>query len=147
MKAPLVFVSYSHDSRVHQSWVREIFVDGLRRRSVDARMDVYELAYGDRIDGFMESFVAECDHIAVICTPNYADRAAGDRGGVGYEKQLIRRFIERARPGQKVIPVLRAGGDDAVPAYLGTTSTCKTTSTLRTFSTNLPRFCTGRTST
>jgi hypothetical protein len=119
MKPPLVFVSYSHDSRDHQEWVRAVFVDGLRSRAVDARMDAYELSYGDKIDAFMEMFVASCDHIAAVCTPNYADRAARDVGGVGYEKQLIRRFITDASPEHKVIPILRAGGEAAVPAYMG----------------------------
>lgn len=69
MKPPLLFVSYSHDSRDHQEWVRAVFVNGLRSRAVDARMDVYELSYGDKIDAFMETFIEDCDHIAAICTP------------------------------------------------------------------------------
>jgi TIR domain len=118
-QAPLVFVSYSHDSREHQDWVRKVFVSGLIGRGVNARMDVHELSYGDRIDAFMEDFLGRCDHVAVICTPNYAERSAGDVGGVGYEKQLIRRFIDAVDPSRKVIPVLRAGDANAVPAYLG----------------------------
>jgi hypothetical protein len=119
MRAPLVFVSYSHDGRGHQEWVRTVFVNGLRGRAVDARMDVYELAYGDKVDAFMESFVRDCDHVAAICTPGYAERAARDLGGVGYEKQLIRRFMADSGPEHKVIPILRAGGDAAIPAYMG----------------------------
>ena len=120
MKPPLVFVSYSHDSREHAEWVREVFVNGLRSRAVDARMDVYELSYGDKIDAFMETFIEKCDHIAVVCTSDYAARAAHDLGGVGCEKQLIRRFITAADPGQKIVPILRSGGDAAIPAFLGT---------------------------
>lgn len=120
MKPPLVFVSYSHDSPDHTEWVRKIFVNGLRHRAVDARMDLYGLSYGDKVDAFMETFIARCDHVVAICTPNYAERAAQDLGGVGYEKQLIRRFMGAASPAQKVIPVVRAGGESAVPAYMGT---------------------------
>jgi hypothetical protein len=120
MSPPLVFVSYSWDAREHQEWVRSVFVDGLRGRAVDARMDVYELSYGDKVDAFMDAFVAGCDHIAVICTANYAKRAAEDLGGVGYEKQLIRQFMRAGDPPKKVIPILRAGGQAAIPPFLGT---------------------------
>jgi hypothetical protein len=83
-------------------------------------MDVYELSYGDKIDEFIEEFAASCDHILAICTPSFADRSAHDIGGVGYEKQLIRRFMASDAPQHKVIPVLRSGGEAAIPPYMGT---------------------------
>lgn len=116
---PTVFVSYSWDDAQHQTWVRTVLVDGLRQRGVDARMDVYELSPGDPIDGFMETFLESCTHVVVVCTQNYYQRAGADLGGVGYEKELIKRFIGRAAPDQRVVPVVRAGGRAAVPPFLG----------------------------
>ncbi|WP_254642919.1 toll/interleukin-1 receptor domain-containing protein [Streptomyces sp. BV333] len=116
---PVVFVSYSWDSEPHTIWVREVFTNGLRSRGVEAVADVHETDYGDPLDDFMERLAESCSHIAVICTPNYAARARGDIGGVGYEKALIRRFMASAAPGQRVVPILRAGDGTSVPPFLG----------------------------
>jgi hypothetical protein len=116
---PIVFVSYSWDGPAHRSWVRDTFVNGLRGRGVDALMDVHRLRYGDKIDEFMETLLPSCDHIAVICTPNYEKRAKHDLGGVGYEKALIKRFMATYGAARRVVPVLRSGDETAVPAFLG----------------------------
>ncbi|WP_170305343.1 toll/interleukin-1 receptor domain-containing protein [Kitasatospora viridis] len=115
----MVFVSYSWDSEPHKLWVREDFTNGLRSLGVDAVVDVHGTSYGDSLDDFMERLVESCNHIAVICTPNYADRARRDAGGVGYEKVLIKRFMASAEPGRRVIPVLRDGDGHSVPPFLG----------------------------
>jgi len=116
---PKVFVSYSWDDERHGIWVRDGFTNPLRRLGVDAVMDVHGLTYGDDIDQFMEAAL-ECDHIAIICTPRYAERANRGVGGVGYEKAIIRRFIERKVPPGRVVPIIRKGGMDSVPTFLAT---------------------------
>ncbi|PZF32059.1 toll/interleukin-1 receptor domain-containing protein [Curtobacterium sp. MCPF17_051] len=118
--APRVFVSYSWDSPEHQLWVREVFVAGLRRRGVDAVMDAHELLPGANVTRFMRSSIQRADHIAVICTPNYARRAEAGTGGVGEEAVLIRQLLPNLRPAQRVVPVLRGGtANEAVPPMLG----------------------------
>jgi hypothetical protein len=119
MGYPFVFVSYSWDSREHQTWVREVFANGLRRRGIDAQIDQHNVTYGDPIDPFMEEVMQRADHLAVICTPNYYQRAALEAGGVGYEKPLIKRFIETHGRTRQVVPVLRAGDKFCVPPWLG----------------------------
>ncbi|WP_406261175.1 toll/interleukin-1 receptor domain-containing protein [Streptomyces chartreusis] len=117
--APLVFVSYSWDSDPHMAWVREEFTNGLRSRGVDAVVDVHATNYGDLLDDFMEGLAGRCNHIAVICTPNYATRARGDIGGVGYEKALIKKFLTSTSPTRRVVPILREGDASSVPPFLG----------------------------
>ena len=117
---PVVFVSYSWDSKAHQEWVRRVLVDGLRARGVEAIMDIYGLEYGDKSDQFMEDLFTRCDHVLVVCTPNYADRAKNDLGGVGYEKALIKQRLIAVGPGFRLVPALRVGDGTAVPAFLGT---------------------------
>jgi hypothetical protein len=116
---PIVFVSYSWDSAQHQNWVRTSLVDGLRSRGVEAIMDVYNLSYGDQPDQFMEDFLGRCDHIIVVCTPNYAERSTKDLGGVGYEKVLIKRHMASSKRGTRLVPVLRDGTGVSVPAWVG----------------------------
>ncbi|GAA2470420.1 toll/interleukin-1 receptor domain-containing protein [Streptomyces mauvecolor] len=115
---PIVFVSYSWDSNPHMEWVRRHFTNGLRSRGVRAVTDVHETEYGDLLDDFMERIAANCDHIAVICTPRYADRARRSKGGVGYEKELIRRFMDKDRPANRVVPILRDGDGNSIPPFL-----------------------------
>lgn len=116
---PTVFVSYSWDDAAHKTWVRDFFTNGLRSRGVDAVVDWHNLTYGDRADEFMERLASVCDHVAVICTPNYAERARSDQGGIGYEKVLIKQFLQRNVAFKRVVPILRRGDNTAVPAFLG----------------------------
>jgi hypothetical protein len=120
MSYPLVFVSYSWDTREHQKWVREVLTNGLRRRGVDAQIDQHNLRYGDPTDRFMEEFIPRADHVVVVCTPGYYAKAASDEGGVGYEKQLIKRYIAIHRQSRRVVPVLRDGEPaTSIPPFLG----------------------------
>jgi len=120
MPYPLVFISYSWDGPEHQTWVREVLANGLRKRAVDAQIDQHNLRYGDSTDAFMEASIPAADHIVVVCTPNYYQRAANDQGGVGYEKQLIKRYMAVHGKARRVVPVLRSGDEaGAVPPFLG----------------------------
>ena len=120
MPYPLVFISYSWDSVEHRTWVREVLANGLRKRAVDAQIDHYNLRPGDLTDAFMEKVIPAADHIVVVCTPTYYQRAAHDEGGVGYEKQLIKRYMAFHGGTRLVVPALRVGdAASAIPPFFG----------------------------
>jgi len=121
-----VFISYSWDSDMHQSWVREL-VEELRKFSIDAVFDQKDLLPGEEATRFMEREITESQITILICTDNYT-RKADERepGGVGFETVLssheyqVRTSEERAR----FIPIIRDNNRPKgrkLPKYLGST--------------------------
>lgn len=107
-KIPSALVSYSWDSEDHKTWVREIS-QRLRLNGVDVKLDQWHVKPGQSLTQFMEREVAECDHVIIICTPNYYEKSLSRQGGVGYEQQIISGHIAAGVNREKFIPVVRAG--------------------------------------
>lgn len=107
-KIPSALISYSWDSEEHKVWVRGI-AQRLRRNGVDVKLDQWHVKPGQSLTQFMEREIVECDHVIIICTPNYYERSLSRKGGVGYEQQIISGHIASGVPREKFIPVVREG--------------------------------------
>ncbi len=119
MATPKVFVSYSHDSQDHKKWVLDL-ATRLRSTGVDAILDQWELKPGDDLPHFMETHLANSDHVLMICSDRYVTKANSGTGGVGYEKMIITVDLMRNIDSNKVIPIIRQQGTHNVPTFLKT---------------------------
>lgn len=79
---PTAFVSYSWDSEEHRRWVIAL-ATRLRENGVDVVLDYWNLKLGADKTLFMEKAVRESDHVLLICTLKYKEKADGRLGGVG----------------------------------------------------------------
>ncbi len=107
-KIPSALISYSWDSEEHKIWVREI-AQRLRLNGVDTKLDQWHVQPGQSLTQFMEREIVECDHVIIVCTPNYYEKSLNRKGGVGYEQQIISGHIASGVPREKFIPVVREG--------------------------------------
>jgi hypothetical protein len=119
MNPPRVFISYSHDSAEHKLWVLD-FATTLRNRGVDAVLDQWDLLPGDDLPHFMETQLAQCDNVLMICTDKYVAKANAGEGGVGYEKMIMTSSMLSSIDKNKVIPIIRQQGTDHRPTFLNT---------------------------
>ena len=132
MTAPLpprVFISYAHDSTLHQEAVRDLWVL-LRSLGVDAKLDLPAAERRQDWPLWMHEQVREADYVLVIASPAYRQRAEGDAPpgegrGVQFEAALIREELYRDRKVgiTRFLPVLLPGRSaEEIPAFLGPVS-------------------------
>lgn len=105
-QAPLVFISYSHDSKDHKSWVAAL-ANRLLQNGVNVLLDLYDLGPGDDIAKFMEKSVRRADRVLMICTETYVRKADDGKGGVGYEAMIVTGELIRDLGTNKFIPIVR----------------------------------------
>lgn len=117
MSVPKVFISYSHDSQQHKKWVLDL-ATRLRNSGIDAILDQWELGPGDDLPHFMETNLADCDRVVMVCTERYVEKANSGTGGVGYEKMIVTADLMKGIDSNKVIPVIRQEGSHQVPTFL-----------------------------
>jgi hypothetical protein len=117
MNIPRVFISYSHDSAKHKSWVLD-FATTLRNRGVDAVLDQWDLKPGDDLPHFMETELSKCDYVVMVCTETYVQKANAGEGGVGYEKMIMTSSLLKRIDNNKVIPIIRQTGNSLRPTFL-----------------------------
>lgn len=117
MSIPRVFISYSHDSAEHKSWVLDLATT-LRNRGVDAVLDQWDLRPGNDLPHFMETELEKCDYVVMVCTENYVKKANAGEGGVGYEKMIMTATMLKRIDANKVIPIIRQIGTALRPTFL-----------------------------
>lgn len=117
MVPPRVFVSYSHDSAEHKSWVLD-FATTLRNRGIDAVLDQWDLRPGDDLPHFMETELAKCDFVIIVCSDAYVEKANAGEGGVGYEKMIVTASLLTKIDSNKIIPVIRQSSSTILPTFL-----------------------------
>ncbi len=117
MNPPRVFISYSHDSAEHKGWVLE-FATTLRNRGVDAVLDQWGLKPGDDLPHFMETELAQCDYIIMVCTETYVAKANAGEGGVGYKKMIATSSLLTKIDDNKIIPIVRQSSAPTLPTFL-----------------------------
>jgi TIR domain len=105
---PTAFISYSWDSEEHRRWVIALGTR-LRENGVNVVLDRWHLALGADRTRFMEKAVGESDHVLLICTPKYKEKADGRSGGVGWEALIVTGELADDLTQTKFIPVLRRG--------------------------------------
>jgi len=116
---PKVFISYSWDSPEHRAWVRA-FAGDLLSNGVDAWLDQWEVQLGDDVTEFMERGVTQADYVLLVCTENFAQKANGRRGGVGYEQAIVTSELLHTSPNRgRFVCMLRQGSpSSALPRYM-----------------------------
>jgi hypothetical protein len=115
---PTAFISYSWDSEEHRRWVIAL-ATRLREKGIDVVLDYWHLKLGADKTLFMEKAVRESDHVLLICTPKYKEKADGRLGGVGWEASIVTAELADDLTQTKFIPVLREGSFKAtVPIWL-----------------------------
>jgi hypothetical protein len=120
MDAPKVFISYSHDSKLHKAWVLKLGSD-LRAKGVDVVLDQWDLVPGQDAGLFMERNISEAYRVVMVCSSAYVEKAEGGVGGVGYERLIVTSEIIQSIDTIKFIPILReSGGSNKIPSFLGT---------------------------
>lgn len=119
MSAPVVFLSYSHDSDGHSEWVERLASD-LRANGVDITLDVWDLKPGQDIGAFMHRGITAAQRVLLVCTDKYVQKAEAGTGGVGYESLIVTAEVVQAIDTMKFIPLLRANaGETKTPRFLG----------------------------
>lgn len=113
-----VFISYSHDSKEHMSWVRQLGTR-LRSNGIDAVLDQWNLTLGQNLAFFMEAGLSESKRVLCICSDDYIAKANSGKGGVGYEKQIIASEFLTDTNTDWVVPILRNNkADKKLPNFL-----------------------------
>ncbi len=117
--APRAFISYSHDSPEHKSWVLKLGSD-LRAIGVDIVLDRWDLAPGQDVSLFMQKGISEADHVVLVCSSTYVSKSEKGVGGVSYERLIVTAEVVQSIDTRKFIPILR-GSDPArkLPVFLG----------------------------
>jgi tetratricopeptide (TPR) repeat protein len=111
MKAPTVFLSYSHDSPEHADRVLAL-ADHLIQDGVDCILDQYESSPPEGWPRWMDKHIRTADFVLMVCTETYFRRVMGEEEpgkglGVKWEGNLIYQHIYNAdTTNTRFIPVL-----------------------------------------
>jgi tetratricopeptide (TPR) repeat protein len=128
MSAPVVFISYSHDSKEHIDRVLALS-DKLRSEGVDCILDQYETSPPEGWSRWMDKHIRDSDFVVMICTETYYRRVIGEEKpgtgrGVKWEGNLIYQHIYNADTmNTRFIPVLFEQSDSKyipIPCQGGT---------------------------
>jgi hypothetical protein len=119
MDAPKAFISYSHDSVAHKTWVLKLAND-LRANGVDVILDQWDLVPGQDITLFMQRGISECARAILVCSGPYVTKAEKGVGGVGYERLIVTAEMVANIDTTKFIPILRGSRNaKKTPLFLG----------------------------
>jgi TIR domain len=115
---PQCFISYSWDSPDHKDWVRSL-ADRLQKNGVSTSFDQWDVQVGMDVPNYVETRIRESDFVLLVCTPAFAKKADSNKGGVGYEKNVITGEVFAGIPPEKFLPLLRSGNlRNSLPSYL-----------------------------
>ena len=119
IKSPIVFISYSWDSKEHCAWVLKIAND-LRNNGIDVLLDQYE-EIGTNMVKFMNNSIEKADKVIIIGTPNYKNKSTNDSGGAAFEGCIITTTIYNDLDTKVFVPCLKYGEfSTAFPKIIGT---------------------------
>ena len=120
-EAPIVFISYSHDSEAHKEWVRELATALRDRFRIDVILDQWEIGPGDDVPKFMEHSVRRALRVLMVCTEQYVRKADDGKGGAGYEAMVVTGELVADLGTRKFIPLMRqTGGSPTLPVCVST---------------------------
>lgn len=121
MPQPIVFISYAWQDEDHQAWILRLASD-LQGNGVEVIIDRWDLRPGGDVAAFMDQGIARAQHVLLVCTDAFAERADGRRGGVGYEHTIVTgELLTDPAFRDRLVPLLRQGSPaTALPRYLRT---------------------------
>jgi hypothetical protein len=115
-----ISISYSWDDSEHKEWVQNL-AERLIHDGFAVNLDRIDTTVGDHINNYMEKLITDADHVLIIMTPNYKEKADELIGGTGYEYSLITSQLKEdlMNKRKKFLPILRKGSkDNSVPEFL-----------------------------
>lgn len=116
---PIVFISYSHDSEQHKSWVLQL-ATRLRSNGVDVILDRWNLKLGNDLPSFMEKGLSKSHRVICVCSDKYVKKANEGKGGVAYEKHIMTAELLNDVETNWIIPLVRNNPDARkTPIFLG----------------------------
>lgn len=107
----------------HAKWVQSL-AEYLVANGVEARLDIWDLSPGMDVAQWMSNELNLADRVLLICNEEYARRADGRHGGVGWEIRLVQGdlLFSQSRNPDKYIPIVRIGEQDrGTPSFLKST--------------------------
>lgn len=114
---PRCFISYSWDSADHEAWVRKL-AEALMSNGVYAILDQWDDVPGNDLLRFMDQ-AGTTNFVLVVCSPQFVIQAYSAGSGANYERRIISEQLMHENPlERRIIPVLRCGGEAAIPAFL-----------------------------
>lgn len=124
VRAPKVFISYSHDSHEHSEIVL-LLAHALRKHGIDAMIDQFILSPPEGWPRWIQRQIEGADHILVICTGIYRQRFEGREipaksHDVAWEGVLTPQIIYSEHVyNRKFVPILIGESDiDSIPLAL-----------------------------
>ncbi len=116
-----VFISYTATDDAHTAWIESLGTF-LRSNGLEARLDRWHLKKGMDLPQWMTNELQLADRVLIVSNEQYAAKANGRLGGVGWETMLIQGDIATQQlSSQKYLMIVRSE-DFAVgaPLYLRT---------------------------
>ena len=117
MDNPTVFMSYSHDSDEHKSWVLGL-ANRLIKNGVNVILDQHNLSLGGNLPGYMEKGLSLENRVVCVCSERYVEKANISQGGVGYEKMIMTGELLKNTNTKWIIPIIRNNSTASVPKFL-----------------------------
>jgi hypothetical protein len=115
-----VLLSYTKTTPEHADWVKSL-ATSLRSSGIDARLDTWHLRLGMDVAQWMCNEIDLAERVLLICNEEYARRADGRHGGVGWEIRLVQGDLlaHQSTNPEKYIPIVRTlRTEDGLPAFL-----------------------------
>ncbi|HMH49654.1 MAG TPA: TIR domain-containing protein, partial [Candidatus Acidoferrum sp.] len=119
-----VFISYSHDSEDHKSWVLSL-AERLRDDGIDAWLDRYVVAPSEGWPRWILLQMEQADFTLLVCTATYCKRfdgreTVGQGLGASWEGLIANQILyDDSSRNRRFIPVLPPGGEPAdIPRQL-----------------------------
>lgn len=114
-----VFISWTKTDDLHWNWTEEL-AKHLRENGINSRIDMWHLRAGMDLPQFMSNELSLADKVIIISNEQYAAKADGRLGGVGWETMIIQGDMSRLPPeSTKYLTIVKAENiDDGLPIYL-----------------------------
>lgn len=103
----ILFISYSHDSDSHKTWVKHLAED-LRASGFEVLLD-QDNPSGTSLTLFMNEGIDKADKVLVIGTPEYSNKSKQQSGGAAYEGAIMSVTLLNNLCTTKFVPILRKG--------------------------------------
>ncbi|HEX4221003.1 MAG TPA: SEFIR domain-containing protein [Pseudonocardiaceae bacterium] len=135
--APIVFISYSHDSPEHKDQVRAFSAFLRSRIGLDVRLDQWDDNVRRDWSLWATRLFRTANFVIVIASPEYRRRADGEAAahegrGAQFEAAMIRDALTKdlGAATERILPVVLPGGSvDDIPTFLNPHSTTRFTIT------------------